>query len=159
MPPRDCLPHRHSRGPPTHTPRPAGTAYSNGDPATDPSADVAASIADATNQPGNRTSSTAPDCRKAQLTAAFAGSGFTVTSFSAQPVSVTIPGSDAAFVYTMAVAGTVQGRNIEVYGFSAGSLVGQVEVGVSVFAPSATTFTLEQTTALLAKATERTRAA
>ena len=58
-----------------------------------------------------------------------------------------------------ALTGTVQGRNVELRGFNAGSLVGQVEVGVSVFAPSATSFTLEQMTALLTKATERTKAA
>jgi hypothetical protein len=144
---------------PTYLTRNFGTAFSKGELEIDSSADVATSSADAKKQLADMTSSKAPDCLKSQLTAALASSGLTVTSFSAQHASVTIPGSDAAFIYTMALTGTVQGRNIELRGFNAGSLVGQVEVGVSVFAPSATTFTLEQTTALLTKATERTKAA
>lgn len=144
---------------PTYLTRNFGTAFSKDDLEIDSSADVATSVADAKKQLADMTSNNAPACLKSQLTAALAGSGFTVTSFSAQPVSVTIPGSDAAFVYTIAIAGTVQGHNVKLRGFDAGSLVGQVEVGVSVVAPSATTYTLEQTTALLAKATERTRAA
>jgi hypothetical protein len=143
----------------TYLTRNFGTAFSKGELEIDSSADVATSTADAKKQLADMTSSKAPDCLKSQLTAALASSGFTVTSFSAQHASVTIPGSDAAFIYTMALTGTVQGRNIELRGFNAGSLVGQVEVGVSVFAPPATTFTLEQTTGLLAKATERTKAA
>jgi hypothetical protein len=144
---------------PTYLTRNFGTAFSQGELEVDSSADVATSPADAKKQLADMTSSKAPDCLKSQLTAALASSGLTVTSFSAQHASVTIPGSDAAFIYTMALTGTVQGRNIELRGFNAGSLVGQVEVGVSVFAPPATTFTLEQTTALLTKATERTKAA
>ncbi len=143
----------------TYLTRNFGTAFSQGELEIDSSADVATSTADAKKQLADMTSSKAPDCLKSQLTAALASSGFTVTSFSAQHAPVTIPGSDAAFIYTLALTGTVQGRNIELRGFNAGSLVGQVEVGVSVFAPTATTFTLEQTTALLTKATERTRAA
>lgn len=144
---------------PTYLTRNFGTAFSKGDLEIDSSADVATSTADAMNQLAGMTSSKAPDCLKSQLTAALASSGFTITSFSAQHPSVTIPGSDAAFIYMIALTGTVQGRNVELGGFNAGSLVGQVEVGLSVFAPSATTFTLEQTTALLTKATERTKAA
>lgn len=144
---------------PTYLTRNFGTAFSKGDLEIDSSADVATSTADAMKQLAGMTSSKAPDCLKSQLTAALASSGFTVTSFSAQHPSVTIPGSDAAFIYMIALTGTVQGRNVELDGFNAGSLVGQVEVGMSVFAPSATTFTLEQTTALLTKATERTKAA
>jgi hypothetical protein len=144
---------------PTYLTRNFGTAFSKGELEIDSSADVATSTADAKKQLADMTSSKAPGCLKSQLTAALASSGLTVTSFSAQHASVTIPGSDAAFIYTMALTGTVQGRNIELRGFNAGSLVGQVEVGLSVFAPSATTFTLEQTTALLTKATERTKAA
>jgi hypothetical protein len=143
----------------TYLTRNFGTAFSKGELEIDSSADVATSTADAKKQLADMTSSKAPACLKSQLTAALASTGFTVTSFSAQPASVTIPGSDGAFVYTMVVAGTIQGRNIELRGFDAGALVGQVEVGVSVFAPSATTFTLAQTTALLTKATERTKAA
>jgi len=144
---------------PTYLTRNFGTAFSKGDLEIDSSADVATSTADAKKQLADMTSSKAPDCLKSQLTAALASSGFIVTSFSAKRGAVTVPGSDAAFIYTMALTGTVQGRNVELRGFNAGSLVGQVEVGLSVFAPSATTFTLEQTTALLTKATERTKTA
>gem|GEM_PF-3374907 len=143
----------------TYLTRNFGTAFSKGELEIDSSADVATTVAEAKKQLAEMTNSKAPACLKSQLTAVLASSGFTVTSFSAQHASVTIPGSDVAFMYTMALTGTVQGRNIELRGFNAGSLVGQVEVGVSVFAPSATSFTLEQMTALLTKATERTKAA
>jgi hypothetical protein len=143
----------------TYLTRNYGTAFSKGELEIDSSADVATSTADAKKQLAQMRSSRAPACLKSQLTTLLASSGVTVTSFSARPASVTIAGSDAAFAYTMAMAATMQGSNIELRGFDAGSLVGQVEVGVSVFASSATTFTLEQTTALLTKATARTRAA
>lgn len=144
---------------PTYLTRNFGTAFSKGGLEIDSSADVATSAADAKKELADMTSSRAPACLKSQLTTALASSGLTVTSFWAQPASVTIPGSDGAFVYTMVLAATVQGHSIELWGFDAGSLVGQVEVGVSVFAPSARTFTFEQTTALLTKATARTKAA
>lgn len=143
----------------TYLTRNFGTAFTKDMLEVDSSADVATSAADAKKQLADRTSSKVPACLKSQLAAALSSSGFTVTSLSAQPVSVTIPGSDGAFAYTMVVAGTVQGSTVELRGFVSGALVGQVEVGVSVIAPSPTTFTLEQTTALLTKATERTKAA
>jgi len=115
----------------TYLTRNFGTVFSKGDLEIDSSADVATSIAEAKKQLAEMTNSKAPACLKSQLTAVLASSGFTVTSFSAQHAPVKIPGSDVAFMYTMALTGTVQGRNIELRGFNAGSLVGQVEVGVS----------------------------
>ena len=144
---------------PTYLTRNFGTAFSKGGVEIDSSADVATSAANAKTQLAGMTSSKAPTCLKSQLTAAFASSGLTATSFSAQPVSVTVPGRDAAFAYRIVLAATVQGHKIEIRGFITGSLVGQVEVSLAVLVPSATPVTLEQTTALQTKTTARTKAA
>jgi hypothetical protein len=144
---------------PVYLTRNFGTAFSRGDLEVDSSADVATSEAAAKRELATMTASRTPGCLRSQLGASLAGLGLTVTSISAKPTSVTIPGSDAAFVYTMLVAGTVQGAKVEIRGYSAGTLVGQVEVGLSVFAPPGTAFTLEQVKTLLTKATARTIAA
>jgi hypothetical protein len=104
------------------------------------------------------TGAKAPTCLKQTLTASL-GSGVTVTSFTAIPQAVTVPGSDASFAYALAFAATTQGQAISLTGYDVGALVGQAEVSLESFASSKGAITLPQVAALLNTAVGRVRAA
>ena len=143
----------------TYLTRNFGKSFTKGQLEIDSSVDVATSAASARTQLTALTSSKAPDCLKSTLTELLATSGLTVTSFTATPTSVRVSGADATFGYKLAFAGAGKGQQISFSGYEVGSLVGQVQVAVSVLASSAGTFSFDDTVALLTTATGRVKAA
>jgi hypothetical protein len=104
-------------------------------------------------------SSKAPACLEKVLRSVLGSSGATVDSFSAKPVPVSVAGSDGGFGYQMAISTSSQGQRLTLTGYEIGTLVGQVELDLSVIASAASDVTLADTTALMSTATARVRAA
>jgi hypothetical protein len=145
---------------PTYLARDFGTAFSKGSIEIDSSADVAPSVAVAKEELAALTSSKAEGCLKAEFEDLVASSGGTVTSFEMTPVTIDVPGADDAFGFSLRFAATAGGQRIAFSGYEVGSLVGPVEIDVSVIDSSGgSTFSLDAAVALLRKVTDRTKAA
>ncbi len=144
---------------PTYLARDSGTSFTKGEVEVDSSADVAKTAAAGKAELAAFTGATAPGCLKDVLSSVVGASGLTVTTFTAEPQTVTVVGSDAAFGYKLAFTGTTQGRTIEFSGFETGALVGQVEVSVSVIASAASRYPLANAVGLLTTAVGRVKTA
>ncbi|MCW2544403.1 MAG: hypothetical protein JWM40_1955, partial [Frankiales bacterium] len=136
-----------------------GRSFTKGDLEVDSSADVAATLADGKAELAAYTGPKSTQCFKAQLVKVFAAEGASVTSFVHTPVTLTVPGADAVFGYELSVDATGGGQTLQLRGFDLGTLVGQVEVSVSVFGTPQVGLTLDEAQALLVKATARAKAA
>jgi hypothetical protein len=144
---------------PHYVTRNIGTSFSKGTDEIDSSADVVESAAVAQQQLQGLLSSKAPTCFVRTLKSALASSGITVVSGSAKRVPMTVAGSDGAFGFRLAVVAKAQGRTINITGYETGSLVGQVEIDVTLISVGPSSVTLGDLTALTTKATARVRAA
>jgi hypothetical protein len=145
---------------PTYLARDFGTAFTKGSLEIDSSADVAPSAAAARTELQALTGSKAEGCLKVEFTTLVAASGGTVKTFTIAPVTISVPGSDAVFGYQMDFAANAGGQALSFSGYDVGSLVGQVEIDLTVIDSSgSSSFTLDQAVALLQKATDRTKAA
>ena len=144
---------------PTYLTRNFGTGFTKGTLEIDSSGDVASSVDAAKTQLAALTSAKAPDCLKTLFTQLLSASGGTISKFNATLVPITVPQSDASFAYTFSITASSGGQSAVLNGIEAGSLVGQVEVDVTVLAEGSSTFTLDQAVALLRTASARVQAA
>ena len=144
---------------PHYVTRNIGMAYSKGTDEIDSSADVVESTAVAQQQLHGLLSSKAPTCFIRTLKTALGSSGITFVSGSAKRVPLTVAGSDGAFGFRLAVVAKAQGRTINITGYETGSLVGQVEIDVTLISVGPSSVTLADVTALATKATARVRSA
>ena len=144
---------------PHYVTRNLGTSYSKGTDEIDSGADVVESTAVAQQQLQGLLSSKAPTCFIRTLKTALASAGITFVSGSAKRVPLTVPGSDGAFGFRLAVVAKAQGRTINITSYETGSLVGQVEIDVTLVSVGPSSLTLADVTALATKATARVRSA
>jgi hypothetical protein len=135
-----------------------GTAFTLGNLEIDSSADVTRTTAEAQQELHALTSSKAADCVKASLRSGIESEGGTVHSLTLTADQVHVAGSDATFAYHFAAVASGGGQTLRLSGYEVGSLVGTVEIDISTFATGSTTFSLQDTTALATKATNRVRA-
>lgn len=136
-----------------------GREFKKGDLEIDSSADVATSVDVAKAELAAQTSPKGMACERTQFSKLFESQGAKVTSFKETPLTVSVPGADAAFGSEFSLDATGGGETIQLRGLDVGALVGQVEIDVSVFATPTETVTLERAQALLATAVQRTKAA
>jgi hypothetical protein len=145
---------------PTYLARDFGTAFTKGSLEIDSSADVAPSAAAGLIELQALTGSKAEGCLKAEFTTLIAASGGTVKAFTLTPMTINVPGADAVFGYKLDFAANAGGQALSFTGYDVGSLVGQVEIDVTVIDSSgSSSFGLDQAVALLSKVTDRTKAA
>ena len=145
---------------PTYLARNFGTAFSKGPLEVDSSADVAPTADAAKAELAALTGDKAQPCLKTEFRSLIAAQGGTVTSLSLDPVTVTVPGADAAFGYRIAITATGGGQTLQFTGFDIGALAGSAELDITAIDTSGSTaFTLDDGVALLKKVTDRAKAA
>lgn len=147
----------------THTPYLAvdnGRTFTKGDLEISSSVDVATSAVEAKAELAGYDSAKGVTCGKQQIAAFFTEEGLTVKTLNITRTPISVPGADGSFAYTLDVSATSPGGTIAArQGYQLGSLVGQVEIGLSVFSQGAPAVSLTEATALLVKAVERVKAA
>ena len=145
---------------PAYVARDFGTGFTKGDLEIDSSADVAPSAAVAKTELAALTGSKAEGCLRTEFESLVSSSGGRVTSFEITPVTIDVPGADGSFGYKMEFSATAGGQRIAFSGYDVGSLVGPVEIDISVIDSSGGSgFSLDAAVALLKTVTDRAKAA
>ena len=143
---------------PTFVARNKGLAFTKGDVKINSNADIADSAASAGADLAALKDKGAT-CVRSELRSLLAGQGISVTSFTVAPVPLQISGSDGAVGFRLSVTATAAGHSATFTGYQLDSLVGQAEIGISVFLSGPTSYPLTTAVSLLTKATQRARAA